>query len=176
MTDPVLPVRQVAYFVPDIRAAALAHSRAFGSGPFHVLNHVELTSSEHRGVFRPLDHSSAYGQLGSVMIEFAMQHNPEPSAFHDLYPRGSGRFGLHHTALWVADLAAAIARFAAEGMALAHYAVTATGTAFAFVDAIGRYGHMIELYEPLPGLTGFYDMVAQAADGWDGRDPIRELN
>lgn len=176
MPGSVLPIRQVAYFAPDIRAAALAHSRAFGSGPYHVLNHVELVSSEHRGVSRPLDHSSAYGQWGAVMIEFAMQHNPDPSAFHDVYPLGSGRFGLHHTALWVDDLAAAIAHFAAEGMALAHYAVTATGTAFAFVDAVERYGHMIELYEPSPGLTGFYGMVAQAADGWDGRELIRDLN
>jgi len=34
---------------------------------------------------------------------------------------------------------------------------------------------MIELYEPTPGLTGFYAMVAAAAEGWDGADPIREL-
>lgn len=170
------PIRQVAYFVPDIRAAALAHSRAFGSGPFFVLEHVELTCSEHRGVARPFDHSSAYGQWGAVMIEFAAQYNPDRSAFHDMYPAGSGRFGLHHTALWVDDLAAAIARFEAEGMPLAQYAETTTGTAFAFVEGVEKYGHMIELYEPTPGLTGFYAMVAHAAGGWDGDDPIRELN
>ena len=175
MADAARPIRQVAYFTADVRAAALAHSRSFGSGPFFVLDHVALTGSSHRGIERPFDHSSAYGQWGSVMIEFVMQHNPDRSAFHDLYPAGSGRFGLHHTALWVDDLAAAIARFEADGMALAQYSETTTGTAFAFMDGSAHYGHMIELYEPTPGLTGFYAMVAAAAEGWDGTDPVRTL-
>lgn len=170
-----MPIRQVAYFVADVRAAALAHSRSFGSGPFFVLDHVALSSSEHRGVARPLDHSSAYGQWGGMMIEFAAQHNSDRSAFHDMYPAGSGKFGLHHTALWVDDLAAAIARFEADGMALAQYVGTTTGVAFAFMDGTERYGHMIELYEPSPGLTGFYGMVAAAAEDWDGSDPVRTL-
>jgi catechol 2,3-dioxygenase-like lactoylglutathione lyase family enzyme len=134
-----LPLRQVAYFVANVREAALAHSRRFGSGPFFVIDHVPLTRSEHRGVPRPLDHGSAYGQWGEVMVEFVMQHNPDPSALHDLYPRGSCRFGLHHTALFVPDLAGAIAEFSAQDMPLAQYAETATGTAYAFVDATARY-------------------------------------
>lgn len=170
-----LPVRQLAYFVPDIYEAATAHSQRFGSGPFFVLEHVALTRSEHRGVTRPFDHSSAYGQWGAVMIELVVQHNPDPSAMHDMYPPGSGRFGIHHTALIVDDLAAAIAGFGADGLPLAQLSTTATGTDFAFIDATHRYGHMIELYEPTPTLTGFYAMVAAAADGWDGSDPIRKL-
>lgn len=170
-----LPVRQLAYAVQDVEAAALAHHRHFGSGPFFVLRHVSLASSVHRGVARPFDHSSAYGQWGGMMIELVQQHNPDPSALHDMYPHGSGREGLHHTALFVDDLDAAIARFAAEGMPLAQLSVTQGGTAFAFVDARARLGHMLELYEPSPQLTGFYDLVAQAARGWDGSDPVREL-
>jgi catechol 2,3-dioxygenase-like lactoylglutathione lyase family enzyme len=176
MAQGSLPVRQIAYFVPDLVEAVGAHSRSFGSGPFFVLNHVALTRNEHRGVARPFDHSSAYGQWGSVMVELVVQHNADPSVFHDMYPRGSGRFGIHHTALIVDDLAKAIDRFAAEGVALAQHATTATGTDFAFIDATARYGHMIELYEPTPTLTGFYAMVAAAAENWDGRDPLRHLN
>lgn len=170
-----LPIRQVAYFVADVRAAALAHSRMFGSGPFFVLEHIALARSEHRGIARPLDHSSAYGQWGEVMVEFVVQHNPDPSALHDMYPCGSGRFGLHHVALFVPDLPRAIADFARDGLELAQYAETATGTAYAFIDAVARHGHMIELYEPSPSLTGFYAMVADAARGWDGGEPVRSL-
>ena len=170
-----LAVRQLAYAVQDVEAAALAHHRRFGSGPFFVLRHVVLASSIHRGVERPFDHSSAYGQWGAVMVELVQQHNPEPSAVHDMYPHGSGREGLHHAALFVDDLDGAIARFDAEGMPLAQLSVTTTGTTFAFVDACEQMGHMLELYEPTPQLTGFYTMVAEAAKGWDGRDPVREL-
>ena len=170
-----LPVRQLAYKVNDLEVAAAAHHRAFGSGPFFVLRHVALASSQHRGVERAFDHSSAYGQWGSVMVELVVQHNPDPSALHDMFPFGSGKEGLHHAALFVADLDAAIERFAAGGAPLAQLSVTQTGTAFAFVDTRASLGHMLELYEPTAQLAGFYDFVADAAKGWDGRDLLREL-
>jgi catechol 2,3-dioxygenase-like lactoylglutathione lyase family enzyme len=169
------PVRQLAYKVNNLEAAAAAHHRQFGSGPFFVLRHVALTSSHHRGIAQPFDHSSAYGQWGEVMVELVVQHNPDPSALHDMFAAGSGAEGLHHAALFVDDLDAEIARFAAEGAPLAQLSVTTGGTEFAFVDTRASLGHMLELYEPTPQLTGFYDFVAEAARGWDGRDLIREL-
>ena len=171
----MLAVRQLAYKVNDLEAAAEAHHRAFGSGPFFVMRHVALASSMYRGTEQPFDHSSAYGQWGSVMIELVVQHNPDPSALHDMFPHRERAEGLHHTALFVDDLHAEIARFEAAGAPLAQLSVTQTGTAFAFVDTRASLGHMLELYEPTAQLTGFYDFVAAAAQGWDGRDLIREL-
>ena len=88
-----LPIRQIAYFGTDVRAAALRHSQTYGSGPFFVAEHIPLRRAVHRGVERTLDHSSAYGQWGGVMVEFVQQNNPGPSAFHDMYPEGSGHSG-----------------------------------------------------------------------------------
>jgi hypothetical protein len=86
------PVRQVAYFVPDMRAAARAHSALYGSGPYFVADNIPLTLCRYRGQPGKLDHSSAYGQWGEVMIEFVQQNNPEPSVFFDRYsPRGIDR-------------------------------------------------------------------------------------
>ncbi len=170
-----LAVRQLAYKVNDLEAAAAAHHRSFGSGPFFVLRHVALASSHHRGVERAFDHSSAYGQWGAVMVELVVQHNPDDSALHEMFPYGSGAEGLHHAALFVDNLDAEIARFAAEGAALAQLSVTAGGTAFGFVDTRDSLGHMLELYEPTAQLTGFYDFVAEAAKGWDGCNLLREL-
>lgn len=171
----MLAVRQLAYKVNDLEAAAAAHYRAFGSGPFFVLRHVALASSHHRGVARPFDHTSAYGQWGGLMVELVVQHNADDSALHDMFPHGSGAEGLHHAALFVDDLQAEIARFESEGAPLAQLSVTTGGTAFAFVDTRAKLGHMLELYEPTTRLTGFYDFVAEAAQGWDGEDLIREL-
>lgn len=171
----MLPVRQLAYAVDDVGAAALAHHRRFGSGPFFIIRHVALRSSVHRGVERPFDHSSAYGQWGGMMVALVQQHNPDPSAVHDMFPHGSGTHGLHHAALFVDILADAIRQFEADGMPLAQLSVTQTGTAFAFVDARASLGHMLELYEPAATLTGFYAMVADAARGWDGSDPVRVI-
>lgn len=169
------PVQQLAYFVPDIEVAARAHSRRFGSGPYFTWYHVPLEQSRHRGIIQPFDHSSAYGQWGDVMIEFVQQHNPDPSACHDLFPHGSGRYGLHHTAIIVDDLRAAIAACEADGMPLAQHSVTATGTDFVFMDARAQLGHMIEMYEASDGLHGFYAMIRDAAQDWDGSELIRPL-
>jgi hypothetical protein len=170
-----IPVRQLAYFVADIEEAARTHSAAFGSGPYFVFEHIPLDWSEHRGRRVTHDHSSAYGQWWDVMVEFVMQHGDDPSAFHDLYPRGSGQQGLHHMAIWVDDLDAALANFAPKGMQLAQLSQTQTGTRYAFVDATASLGHMLELYEPTVQLTGFYAMVRDAAQGWEGSDLFRKL-
>jgi catechol 2,3-dioxygenase-like lactoylglutathione lyase family enzyme len=169
------PVRQLAYFCADIRAAALAHHQAFGSGPYFVADNIPLASSVHRGVPQRFDHSSAYGQWGGVMIEFVQQNNSGPSAMHDLYPEGSGRWGLHHAALWVDDVDAEIARLEARGFPLAQRSVMNDGFVFAFVDTTAAYGHMLELYAPVPSLTGFYAMVADAAKGWQGGDVLTTI-
>lgn len=175
MAGPAHPPRQIAYYVPDIREAARRHHAAFGSGPFFVANHVALAWSEHRGARVAHDHSSAYGQSGAMMIEFVQQHGTDPSAFADLFPHGSGRYGMHHTAHWVDDLDAAITDHAAQDMPLAQLSQTVSGTRYAFVDASATLGHMIELYEGSELLTGFYAMVADAAREWGGGDPLRNL-
>lgn len=173
--QPRTPIRQLAYFCPDVRAAALEHHERFGSGPYFVAEHIPLRSSLYRGRETPFDHSSAYGQWGEVMIEFVQQNNPGPSACRDLYPEGSGRWGLHHVALFVEDVDTEAARLAAAGFATAQRSEMPDGFVFAFADTSAAYGHMLELYAPVPALTGFYDMVAGAARGYRGGDILTTI-
>jgi hypothetical protein len=169
-----LAVRQIAYFVPDIRVAAERHAASFGSGPYFVADHIPLRRVLHRGREATLDHSSAYGQWGELMIEFVQQNDAGPSAFRDMFPGGGE--GLHHVALIVDDFAATRTHLEAEGMATALYAEMMDGFAFAMMDATARYGHMIEIYEGVPVLTGFYDSVREASIGWDGGDVLRPIS
>ena len=155
-------IRQVAYLVPDVRVAATRHRHEFGSGPFLVADHIPLASSLHRGRAAPLDHSAAYGKWGDVMVEFVQQNNDGPSAFRDMYP--SGGEGLHHVAIFVDDLGASIAEYARRGDVLALHARMPSGFAFAMVDTVARYGHMIELYQPDQVLVDFYALVAGEPD------------
>ena len=46
------------------------------------------------------------------------------------------------------------------------------GFVFAFADTSAAYGHMTELYAPLPALTDFYAIVADAAAGYRGGDVL----
>ena len=163
---------QIAYAVHDLDDAAPRWAATTGAGPFFVAEHIPLRSARHRGRPASFDHSSAYGQWGDVMLELVRDHTTGPSPVRDVVGDGEG---LHHLAFLVDDLAAEVERLAAAGWPEALWAETSVGAAFAFCDATADLGHMVELYEPTPMLVGFYDLVAEAARGWDGRHPVRRL-
>jgi hypothetical protein len=152
---------QIAYFVPDVRAAAEHWSRQRGAGPFIVLENIPLTSVFYRGSPAELDHSSAYGQLGEVMVELVQQNNPGPSAFRDMFP--AGQTGLHHMAQFADDLESELDYYQKQGFEIALTA-KAGELPFAFVDTSETLGHMVELYQDCDAIRGFYAMIAELAN------------
>lgn len=166
--------RQIAYFVPDVVAAARAHSALFGSGPYYVAEHIPLGLCRYRGREAELDHSSAYGQWGEIMVEFVQQNNEGPSVFRDMYPDGGE--GIHHVALIVDDLEASMKAFEATGCETGLYAEVSPGVGFAMMDCRKTLGHFVELYEPTEALRTVYGLIRSAAQGWDGTDPIRSFS
>jgi catechol 2,3-dioxygenase-like lactoylglutathione lyase family enzyme len=157
---------QVAYAVRDVEAAAARFAESTGAGPFFLNRHIAVTSTRVHGSPAPFDHSSAYGQWGDVMVELVEEHTPP------IVEPGSG---VHHMAFFVDDTAAAVATCVAHGWPEALWADTSSGLSFAFCDAQADLGHLVELYEPRQRLLGFYAMIADAARGWDGSRPVREL-
>lgn len=162
---------QIAYAVPDVVEHAASWVRDLGAGPFFVRRHIPVSDVVHRGTPAVFDHSAAYGQWGSLMIELVQDHGTGPSAIRDMYMPEEA--GLHHLAFFVADLDATTATLGAAGYPLAMQAVAHGAVRFNFIDAVASLGHMIELYEPTEHLTNFYAMVADAAKTWDGAEPVR---
>ena len=158
---------QIAYAVDDVtvEAAAWAHR---GVGPFFVREHIEVANARIRGHEAVFDHSSAFAQWGEVMVELIHQHEggAEPVV---------GSSGLHHVAHFVEDFAAASEMLTESGAREVLYAETSTGMPFAFHDGLAERGHLIEIYERTPTLARFYDLVRDAAAGWNGADPLRRL-
>jgi Glyoxalase/Bleomycin resistance protein/Dioxygenase superfamily len=167
------PPVQIAYAVPDVVAAAEHWSAVLGAGPFFVRAHIPVTSVIHRGVASRFDHSSAYGQWGTLMVELVQDHGTGPSVVRDLFPDGGG--GLHHLGYFVPEPDRVIEALGRLGQPLVMSATTGTGSAFHFVDARATCGHFLELYPPSEHLVEFYAMVARAAARWDGRDPVRPM-
>ena len=166
------PPVQVAYAVPDVVAAADRWVQEFGAGPFFVRPHVELVDVIHRGRAATFDHTSAYGQWGTVMVELMCDHGTGPSVVRDMFDEDES--GLHHLAHVVDDLDGAVAAMRSRGHQVAMTARTAGGVDFRFIDAVATHGHMFELYRPSERLLAFYEMVAESARDWDGSDPIRQ--
>ncbi len=167
------PPVQIAYAVPDARAAAERWVTQHGAGPFVLREHIEVSDVTHRGTPAGFDHTSAYGQWGDVMVELVEDHTVGPSVITDLIPPGCS--GLHHLAFFVDDPDLTIRRMADAGHELAMSAHTASGTAFHFVDTVAVLGHYCELYRASERLTRFYAAVADAARAWDGRSVFAEL-
>lgn len=164
---------QLAYAVPDAVEAARRWARDLGAGPFLVRPHIPLARVEYRGAPGEFDHTSAYGQWGSLMVELVQVHGTTPNVVNERFaPHESG---LHHVAYIVDDLAATSAALTARGHATAMSAWTSSGLQFDFVDTVAEFGHMLELYERNEHLVAFYARVADAAIGWDGSDPVRVI-
>lgn len=158
---------QIAYAVGDVVEAAQQWV-ARGVGPFFVLEHIEVLQVRIHGTPATFDHSSAYAQWGSVMVELICQHDGGSSPV-------VGPTGVHHMAHFVDDFAAASTALTASGAVEVLYAETASGMPFAFHDGRAEYGHLIEIYERTERLRRFYDMVRHASVGWAGDDAIRRL-
>ena len=174
MTDPgaveLGRIVQIAYAVEDVRAAARSFAERVGAGPFFVRHHDLPRRVDHRGQPGTFDHSSAYGQWGSVQVELVQIHRAEPASLADIVQRTSG---IHHVATFVESIDDEQRRLVELGWPAVMTAETASGLRYAFHDARDQLGHLLEIYEPSPGVLALYAMVAAAAVGWQGDDPVR---
>ena len=166
------PAVQIAYVVNDPEASAHDWAKNFGAGPFFLNRHIPVHNVTHRGRPSAFDHTSAYGWWGSIMVELLCQHNSELTSVTERFAPGTS--GLHHMACIVDDLDKALAHAEHLGLSVAQSAQAGT-TTFVFVDDVARHGHYWELYQTSPGLLGFYAMVKQAHDSWDGSQPVRDI-
>jgi hypothetical protein len=164
-------VVQIAYAVEDVREAARSFAERMGAGPFFVRHHDLPRHVDHRGEPAGFDHSSAYGQWGAVQIELVQVHGAEPASLAHIVRRSSG---IHHVATFVASIDEEQRRLVELGWPPVMTAETASGLRYAFHDAREQLGHLLEVYEPSPGVLQLYAMVAAAAQGWTGDEPVRE--
>lgn len=170
---------QIAYAVRDIERAVDLWVRSHGAGPFFVFRHIPVHDVVYRGQPASFDHTSAYGQLGDVMIELVLDHTDGPSPVNGLL--GPDGEGLHHMAYLVDDTARTRAALTTMGWPEVFRASTGGGRFYFHESGPTRpggrpaMGHLIELYEPDAGVRAFYRTVAEAAQGWDGKSPLREL-
>jgi hypothetical protein len=169
------PPVQVAYVVSDVASAAMRWAQTVGAGPFFVRRHIPVSDVVYRGVAATFDHTSAYGQWGSMMLELVQDHNPGLSVLSEakLLPHAAGP--VHHVACMVDDFASTLAAAQGAGIGVAMTARART-TPFAFLDTVASLGHFIEIYPQADSLVRFYALVADAATDWDGRDVLRLLD
>lgn len=166
-------VLQIAYVVNDVRASAERWMKTFGVGPFYILDRPEVGNPLYRGKPQQVEFSAGLAQAGDIHIELIEQHCDSPSCYRDLVPKGSE--GFHHVAVIVEDYAQEVARYEDLG-----FPVASSGEfgplKFCYVDTSPVMGGMVEVLENLPFIHNYFARIREAAENWDGSDPIRNAN
>jgi methylmalonyl-CoA/ethylmalonyl-CoA epimerase len=172
MTQPLQTVRQLAYVVRDLDAALRYWTEVLKVGPFFLFEHCALLDQRYRGAPSNIDISLAIGNSGALQIELIEQHDDAPSVYREFLD--AGRVGVHHFGIMPVDYAAACADYRARGFEAA-FECTVGGAPLTYFDTVSTIGHYTELWDNSQVFKDLFLMVEQAAEGWDGRNPVRRL-
>jgi hypothetical protein len=161
---------QICWVVPDLQAAIDGWVRASGVGPFCWFDNVPFVNGRYRG--KPAafpDIKAAIAYAGDMQIELVCQDNDEPSIFRELVPRG--RSALHHMGVYCTDYEAEQDAYLKAGAELA-FEGTVRGVRTCWLDTTPTLGFMVELLEPHPTRAEGFAKMHEAAQNWDGKNPI----
>ena len=165
------PMRQLGYVVPDLGAALDHWVNHWGVGPFHVVDELVLEDFELDGApSSPVTLSIALANSGVTQIELIQQLDDAPSLFGRFLERTGG--GLQHWATWPDDYDAVLEAATERGLVVGQSGRTARGR-FAYLSDPLVPDTAVEIAEASAERSRSFGLIAQAADGWDGTDPIR---
>lgn len=171
------PVRQLGYVVRDLEAAMKHWVEVMHVGPFFHFDRPPLIDYRYRGQPADLWISAAFAQCGPMQIELIQPRNDAPSMWRDFL--AAGHEGLQHIAFWVdeAGFDAKLAQAEAAGftVCMSGSTIGASGR-IVYFEQEAHPGTAIELSCLTPAKKKVFDGVAEAAVGWDGRDPIRRMD
>lgn len=164
---------QMCWVVPDLEVSIDRWVRQAGAGPFFLFEDVHFEGGVYRGT--PSDiapHRAAIGQHGDMQIELIQPTADVPGIWSDVVPHGG--FGFHHTALYCEDYEAEKQALLAGGAGMAFEGLM-MGARTGYVDTVDSLGFMTELITANPIAAQVFAMFRDAAQGWNGADPIRSV-
>lgn len=164
---------QMCWIVPDLEASIHHWVKSAGAGPFFVFDELHFEDGMYRG--KPSDVQpcrAAIGQLDDMQIELVVPNDAGPGLWTDVVPKG--QLGFHHVGLYCTDYEADKAAYMADGSELAFEGLM-MGARTCYIDSTKTLGFMTELITANPVAEMVFGEFRRAAEGWDGRDPIRKL-
>jgi len=164
------PVMQNAFVVKDLDATLDHWNRKMGVGPFYVFEHVQFKEAYYRGETARFDMTAAIGYWGDVQIEFILQHDEAPSIYKDF--ESQGLRGMQHMGVMTQNLDEHLARLEPLGIVPIQWGSMPTGMRFAYVSSDFHPGAMIELIESGPVIDGYFKLMKESADRWDGTNGV----
>jgi hypothetical protein len=176
------PIVQLGYVLPELQPTLETYLAA-GFGPFFRLPPMPLVSyygeEEERS---DLVLSGAFTFCGDQQIELLCQDNDAPSIYRDFLehaPRG----GLHHVAMWADDVWAKLNELNTPSRRFEVVQQNVLGPDpkrrneiyLAPVGPPRPPSLTIQIMEPTEANRDFFAFMKEAAEGWDGSDPVRDM-
>lgn len=165
------PIRQLGIMVASLDRALDFYTNTLRIGPFFRMDHLDTEYFRYRGQPCDADVSLALANSGDMQIELVEQHNDAPSLYLDFLERKGP--GLQHYAVWTEDYDGEMSRLSENGVKLLAEARLRNGGRFAYFDFGDAAEPVIEIVELTPASANFFQMIREAADHWDGCDPVR---
>ena len=166
-------IAQNGYVVRDIQAAIRHWVDVLGVGPWYLGDPAPITNFRYRGEPSAVKLALALANSGPLQIELIEQKNDAPSLYRDFL--NAGHEGLQHVAYWTDTFDADLARVLALGYRIGHSGETGRPGRFAYFETEGHPGTVVELSETSGPKRRLFETVREAAQGWDGREPVRPL-
>lgn len=165
-------IRQVGYVTPDLGKALDFMVTRAGIGPWFVLDKVPIRSCAYRGNPVELEISVALANSGTLQLELIQQTSPEPSIYTEWLetcPQGDVP---QHFSSW----SSRYDEVHASALALGYDAVQEGRSGFGrfvYFQNPANPAFTYEVTEMTPARRSVFGQIAEAARGWDGRDPVR---
>jgi hypothetical protein len=167
-------VRQVGYVVRDIESA-MQGWLSIGVGPWFYREKSPMTEFSYHG--KPSNFpeiSIALANSGDMQIELIQQRNNAPSLYLDMLEKG--REGVQHIAYWIdGNFDAWKSELLVAGFEEGHAGRIGSSGRFAYLINKSLPDTIIEISEMTGGKGERFKKIREAAQNWDGSDPIRRV-
>ena len=161
---------QIAYIVPDLRAAIAQYVSLMNVGPWFVSEHFIGEQKTYRGAPTDVDMTIGMSYANQMCIELIQQLNNVPSVYTEV--RDQRGYGFHHWGVGTYSYERDAGHYRAKGYQLAFFTML-RGAPLAHFDTTPQFPGMVELIEMNQQREDMFTLMYEASRGWDGSDPVR---
>ena len=165
------PIRQLGYVVDDIEAGMKYWSDTMGVGPWYYNPAVPIQDYTYDGQRHDVTNSVALANSGEMQVELIQTRSDTPSMYRDFKDRGLR--GLQHVAFWTRDYDRDLQMMLDRGFTPKMSGFVGKNGRFVYFAEEHHPGTCIELSEVMGPKGRMFDLIRDAAKGWDGSDPVR---
>lgn len=167
-------VIQIAFHVPDLKAAMDWCSKEVGIGPWFVIDRIGCEGSTCRGQAAEAEFTIAVAVSGTMMIELVQTLDDKPSLYKEARERRG--YGFHHVGKFRPDLSQLVETYEATGRSIIFQSLAPGAGNVFFVENGEAETGLIELIDDNETTRSLSNAMLTASLSWKGERPVRSFS